>query len=130
MPAPVRRISRNKAARAEAGWTNIPDITKPVDRTRDFVIKWTGGVPNTQVVVAGSGLSNGVATAFECAAPVEAGQLAVPSYVMLQLPPTGSSQLRGGLSVLNSTSVPFTANGLELGRISWTESYHLQLEHQ
>jgi uncharacterized protein (TIGR03437 family) len=111
-------------------WTNIPDITKPVDRTQDLIIKWTGGIPNTQVVVAGSGLSNGVANAFECAAPVEAAQLTVPSYVLLQVPPTASSQIRGGLSVLNSTAVPFTANGLDLGKLSWTESYHVQLEYQ
>jgi hypothetical protein len=111
-------------------WTNIPDITKPVERTQDLIIKWTGGIPNTQVVVAGSGLSNGVATAFECAAPVEAGQLSVPSYVLLQVPPTASSQIRGGLSVLNSTAVPFATNGLDLGKLSWTESYHVQLVYQ
>jgi hypothetical protein len=111
-------------------WTNIPDITKPLDRAQDFIIKWTGGIPNTQVVVSGSGLSNGVATAFECAASVEAGQLTVPSYVLLQVPPTGSSQIKGGLTVVNSTAVPFTPPGMDLGRITWAETYHLQVDYQ
>src|SRR5581483_5931623 len=67
-------------------WTDIPDITKPLDRTQDMVIHWTGGTPGTQVVVAGSGLANGVSTAFLCAAPVEAGQITIPSYVLLGMP--------------------------------------------
>jgi hypothetical protein len=111
-------------------WTNIPDITKPIDRTQDMIIKWTGGIPNTQVVVAGTGVSNGVNTAFECAAPVDAGQITIPSYVLLQIPPTSSSPIKGGLSVLNSTATPFTATGLDLGRLSYAESYHVGLDYE
>src|SRR5262249_50806015 len=39
-------------------WTNIPDITKPIVRTQDLLVAWTGGTPGTQVTVAGGGSAN------------------------------------------------------------------------
>ena len=111
-------------------WTNIPDITKPVDRTQDMAIKWTGGTPGTQVVVAGSGLANGVSTAFLCAAPVEAGQITIPSYVLLEMPAASSSPITSGLTVENPASTLFTAPGLDEGRVTYNDSYHLSLQFQ
>ena len=111
-------------------WTNIPDITKPLDRAQDLVIKWTGGTPGTQVVVTGSGLANGVGTAFQCAAPVEAGQFTIPSYILLLMPPKSSSPITSGLTVENSTASLFTAPGLDEGRVAYSESYHLSLDFQ
>jgi uncharacterized protein (TIGR03437 family) len=111
-------------------WTNIPDVTKPLDRSQDLVIKWTGGIPGTQVTVGGAGVSNGINAAFQCAAPVEAGEITIPSWVLMQIPPTASSPIRGGLSVLNSTRSLFTATGLDAGILTYTESYHLSLQYQ
>jgi uncharacterized protein (TIGR03437 family) len=111
-------------------WTNIPDITKPIDRSQDMVIKWTGGIPGTQVTVGGTGVSNGINSAFLCAAPAEAGEITIPSWVLMQIPPAASSQIRGGLSVLNATRSLFTASGLDAGIITYTESYHLSLQYQ
>jgi len=111
-------------------WTNIPDITKPIDRTQDMVIKWTGGTPGTQVVVAGSGLANGVGTAFLCAAPVEAGQITIPSYVLLEMPAASSSPITSGLTVENPAASLFTAPGLDEGRVTYNDSYHLSLQFQ
>jgi len=111
-------------------WTNIPDITKPVDRTVDMVIKWTGGIPGTQVVVTAGGLANGVTSAFLCAAPVEAGQMTIPSYALLHIPPTSTSPLKGSLNVANSTAVAFTAPGLDVASVTYDDSYHLSLDYQ
>jgi uncharacterized protein (TIGR03437 family) len=111
-------------------WTNIPDITKEVDRTQDMVIKWTGGTPGTQVVVSGDGLSNGVATAFQCAAPVEAGQITIPSYVLLLMPPASSSPITSGLTVENAAAARFTAPGLDEGVVRYSDTYHLSLKYQ
>ena len=111
-------------------WTNIPDITKLVDRTQDFVIKWTGGTPGTQVVIAGSGLANGVGTAFLCAAPVEAGQFAIPSYVLLMMPSASASPITSGLTVENPVGALFTAPGLDEGRVTYNDSYHLSLKFE
>ncbi|HYL35575.1 MAG TPA: hypothetical protein VEV17_06665 [Bryobacteraceae bacterium] len=111
-------------------WTNIPDITQPLDRTQDLLIQWTGGAPGTQVIVAGSGLANGVDTAFLCAAAVEAGQMTIPSYVLLQIPPTSESPLAGGLTVENPSWSLFNAPGLDYGTFSYDDSYHLSVNYQ
>ena len=54
-------------------WTNMLDVRKPIDRTQDLTITWTGGVPGTQVTAVGGSNVNGVNIAFLCAAAVEAG---------------------------------------------------------
>jgi len=44
-------------------WTNIPSILTPLDRSKDLTIKWTGGIPNTQVTAVGGSAPS----AFLCA---------------------------------------------------------------
>jgi uncharacterized protein (TIGR03437 family) len=111
-------------------WTNIPDITKPIDRTQDLLITWSGGTPGTQVVVVGSGVADGVNTAFLCAAPVSAGQMTVPSYVLLRLPPTSTSPIGGSLNVENTYVDLFTSPGLDYGTIRYSDSFHVQVKFQ
>jgi hypothetical protein len=111
-------------------WTNIPDITKPIDRTQDLVIHWTGGSPGTQVVVAGGSTANGVNSAFLCAASVSAGQMTIPSYVLLQLPPTSTSPLPGEVTLENTTRNLFSASGLDYGTVAYTDSYHLSVKYE
>ena len=111
-------------------WTNIPDITKPVDRTQDLLIKWTGGAPGTQVLVAGASVANGVNSAFECAAPVGAGQMTIPSYVLLQLPPTSTSPIPGGLTVEDISRNLFTATGLDYGWVTFTDEFHISVKYE
>ena len=109
-------------------WTNIPSLLTPLDRSKDLTINWTGGIPNTQVtVVGGSGTS-----AFLCAAPVSAGQLTIPSYVLLNLSPTGSSSSspRGQLTLGNRSVSFFTASGLDLAWVGYGASYTLYLKYQ
>lgn len=111
-------------------WTNVPDITVPLDRSQDLTITWTGGVPGTQVTVLGGSLVNGVNTGFLCAAPVIAGHFTVPSYVLLNLPPTGSSTAPGQLTVGNRSVSTFSAPGLDLATIAWAVDYTLYLKFQ
>ncbi len=109
-------------------WTNIPSILTPLDRSKDLTINWTGGVPGTQVTAVGGSAPS----AFLCAADVSAGQLTIPSYVLLNLPATGSSatSLPGQLTVGNRFVDLFTASGLDLAWISYSEDYTLSLKYQ
>jgi hypothetical protein len=111
-------------------WTNIPDVTMPIDRTKDLTMTWTGGVPGTQVVAVGGSDVSGVNAAFLCAASVDAGQLTIPSYVLLNLPPTGTSPVPGQLTVENPSVSLFTASGLDFGKLGYAVSYTLSVKYQ
>jgi len=107
-------------------WTNIPSVTAPLDRSKDLTINWTGGVPGTQVYAVGGSAPS----AFLCAADVSAGKLTIPSYVLLNLPPSGPPLNFGQLTVGNSTVNLFTASGLDLAGVLYGESYTLYLKYQ
>jgi len=107
-------------------WTNIPSVTTPIDRSKDLTLTWTGGAPNTQVTVVGGGLANGVASGFLCAAAVSAGQITIPSYALLSVPPTTASSLvPGQLIVGNRLVTTFTAPGLDISSIAFSVVYTL-----
>ena len=107
-------------------WTNIPSVLTPLDRSKDLTINWTGGIPNTQVTaVGGSGTS-----AFLCAADVSAGKLTIPSYVLLNLPPSGPPLNFGQLTLGNRYVNLFTASGLDLAWVGYGEDYTLYLPYQ
>jgi uncharacterized protein (TIGR03437 family) len=107
-------------------WTNIPSVTAPLDRSKDFTITWTGGLPNTQVYAVGGSAPS----AFLCAADVSAGKLTIPSYVLLNLPPSGPPLNFGQLTVGNSTVNLFTASGLDLAWVGYGANYTLYLKYQ
>ena len=107
-------------------WTNMPSVTAPLDRSKDLTINWTGGVPGTQVYAVGGSAPS----AFLCAADVSAGKLTIPSYVLLNLPPSGPPLNFGQLTVGNSTVNLFTASGLDLAWVLYGESYTLYLKYQ
>lgn len=107
-------------------WTNIPSVTTPLDRSKDLTINWTGGVPGTQVYAVGASAPSG----FLCAADVSAGKLTIPSYVLLNLPPSGPPLNFGQLTVGNSTVNLFTASGLDLAWVLYGASYTLYLQYQ
>jgi hypothetical protein len=92
--------------------------------------KWTGGIPDTQVTVVGVSIASGVNVAFLCAAPVGAGQLTIPAYVLLNLPPTGSSPVPGQPTAGNRSVSLFAASGLELGWIAYSQGYTLSRKYQ
>ncbi len=97
-------------------WTNMSSITS-VNRSQGVTVTWTGGDPNSYVLITGGSTSpanangaNGiVAAGFFCDAPVAAGKFTVPSYVLLGMP-AGT----GSLNVENATTpVAFSASGLD-----------------
>jgi len=90
-------------------WANKSSISS-VTRANGQNITWSGGSPNTYVYVSGTSSSStgGPSATFTCFAPVSAGQLTVPNYVLLALP-AGP----GSLGIANAaTPAPFTASGL------------------
>ena len=106
-------------------WTNLPDVTAPLDRSKNLTINWTGGVGTQVVATGGSGTQ-----AFLCAAPVSAGQLTVPSYVLLSLPPSGPPVNFSSLNLSNRSVTLFTVSGLDIASISYSVSYSLALIFQ
>lgn len=102
-------------------WTNQDAITNP-SRSSNLQITWTGGDPNTQVIMSGMSFNNNVGAMFICMERASAQQFSIPSYV-LSLLPASSGQIGGTLSVGGSTNpVRFTATGLDAGYISATST--------
>jgi uncharacterized protein (TIGR03437 family) len=98
-------------------WTN-EDAATVIDRSQNLVVRWTGGNPDSFVVLGGysstanpngSGMLHG---AFNCVARVGDGQFAVPSHVLLSLP-AGN----GIFGVNNYFYKFFTAADLDIGGI-------------
>jgi uncharacterized protein (TIGR03437 family) len=97
-------------------WTNMNAITS-VNRSQGVTLTWTGGAPNSYVLISGGSSSPQTTSqpvlgaGFFCYAPVSAGQFTVPSPILLQMP-IGA----GSLVLENSTTpVPFSASGLIYG---------------
>ena len=88
-----------------------------MNRSQGVTLTWTGGAPNSYVLISGGSSSPQTASqpvlgaGFFCYAPVSAGQFTVPSPILLQMP-IGA----GSLALENSTTpVPFSASGLIYG---------------
>jgi hypothetical protein len=76
------------------------------------------------------GFANGVSTTYRCVAPVSAGQMTVPSYVLFKIPPTSTSPINGALDVYNLYTVLFTSPGLDYGTITFTDYFHVPVNYQ
>ena len=112
--------------------TNQPSVTEPLDRSQDLTITWTGGIPGTQVTIVGGSLVNGVSAAFLCAAPVAAGQLTIPSWVLLNLSPTatGPGTVPGQLTIGNRKVTTFKVSGLDIPSVAYAEAHTLYLSYK
>ncbi len=110
-------------------WTNdTSDAT--VTRSSGVLFTWTGGSPNTYVIMSGdsSGTVNGqsVSGSFTCIAPQSALQFQVPSYVTGVLP-SGT----GTLSLANYTNYQtFTATGIDRGISAGFSSEQIDTTYQ
>jgi uncharacterized protein (TIGR03437 family) len=94
-------------------WTN-PSAATTIDRTQGLLYTWTGGLPETYVLLGGTSTGSGVTAGYSCKVTVEAGQFTVPSYILLGVP-AGS----GGASIQqHDTDSSFSATGLDLGGVS------------
>jgi uncharacterized protein (TIGR03437 family) len=113
-------------------WTNVPTLTTPIDRTQDLIVTWTGGIPGTQVIVEGGSFTGGVNETFLCAAPVSAGKLTVPSFVLLNLPasPASTAQGTSSLVVSNRKVFLFNAPGLDYGTATVSTAYSVAARYK
>ncbi len=98
---------------APSTWTNLASLAS-ITRSAGQTVTWTGGTPGTFVTVHGTSptADGSITQAFECAAPVSAGQLTIPPSLLLALPASSNGQL-----VLYNYALPvsFTASGLDAG---------------
>ena len=107
-------------------WTNQGSIAT-VHRSQGVTLEWTGGDPNTYVVISGSSSlkSSGIGTWFTCTAPVSAGKFTIPPSMLFALPVTATAlPLPTGFLSLGTATVPviFTGQGLTVGYVSSTNS--------
>ena len=106
-------------------WTNPPAAASAFDRSQDFTVTWTGGIPDTQVTVIGqSGTMN-----FLCAAPVSDGQFTIPSWVFLSLP-ASTGVIPGSLVLQNGSVVTYTASGLDIPTVRYSIGTGVTLKYQ
>jgi hypothetical protein len=95
-------------------WTN--QTLTSITRSQGATITWTGGYPNGTVQVFGT--VGDPAVQFYCHAPSSAGQLTIPSSILLALP-AGLGDLSVGTV---SAPQPITATGLDIGFVAAAES--------
>jgi hypothetical protein len=100
-------------------WTNRP-AAAGIDRTKDQLIAWSGGMPGSYVYIVGTSSFNmpspvaggtTINVQFVCSASLAAGQFTVPIAALASLPPTGN----GNLYVATGSIQRFSAPGLDLG---------------
>jgi uncharacterized protein (TIGR03437 family) len=95
-----------------------------ITRSQGATVTWTGGFPNGDIVVTGLSSAPAGSVSFYCYAPSSAGQLTIPSSILLALPP-GSNKL----NVLNFTSpqtVPGVSFSLATAIVGYTIPYTLK----
>ena len=96
-------------------WSN-PSAVATIDRSNGFTATWAGGNAGTYVFITGTSTTTATSTVpsatvgFTCLTTVDAGQFAVPSYILSALP-AGS----GGVAVQNTIPFPLSASGLDVG---------------
>jgi uncharacterized protein (TIGR03437 family) len=101
-------------------WTNQDSITT-VDRSQDLPITWTGGDPNSNVIVAGSSfVGQSAFMSFTCVGKDSDLKLTVPKEILSMLPPSAGQA--SGLIVYNDLQVNGTAPGLDslLGDVTFS----------
>jgi len=104
-------------------WTNEASITE-INRNNDLPITWTGAGNNDYVIASGSSSDSASRSgaSFVCLERGSAGQLTVPSAILLGLPASSSIQgtPTGLLSVgITTEPVRFNATGIDFGTFSY-----------
>jgi len=107
--------------------SNITTVTRAAGQQ----ITWSGGDPNSEVVITGFSLVLGTATdgsdsvggLFYCVAPQSALQFNIPPVILLSLPASSVSSLIpipfGSLTVSNQIEVPMTIPNIDLAYFSF-----------
>ena len=112
-------------------WTN-QDTVENVDRTQDFTVTWSGGVPDKEVVViVGLSVSNQATARFLCTEKTSAGKFTIPAWVLSKLPKSdfiGSANRPAPGGLLGIGTVPltsigrFSATGLDFGVFTYEQA--------
>jgi uncharacterized protein (TIGR03437 family) len=126
-------------------WTDMPaaGTLLAIDRTKPFTVHWSGGDPDGYVQISGasfaplSGTNTAVAS-FTCTAHTSDASFAIPSFVLLALPPTSSvaidgisMPLFGTLAVTGvSAQSAFKAAGLTYGNFGASVVNSAQITYQ
>lgn len=115
---------------APVRWTNRTAISD-VNRAAGLEVTWTGGDPNSFIIIAG-GSSNGanppLVTAFNCGERVSAGKFTIPREILSSLVPSftvpGPFSLPTGQLNISTFKLPakFEAPGIDVGNISYQTS--------
>ena len=100
--------------------TNVAALAS-VTRTQGATVAWTGGFPSGDVQVEGWVASRVGYVKFYCHAPSGAGQLVIPSSILLALP-SGT----GGFEVTNTTAAQkVSGTGLDVGLAAGAVIFYL-----
>ncbi len=104
-------------------WTNYDQITA-IERNHGVTVTWTGGDPAGYVIISGTSAADSsphtfnASASFACYARASDGSFTVPPFVLLALPPTGTTLgVQGGSLTVSGTAAPlqFQASGIGLG---------------
>jgi len=108
-------------------WTDQSTITT-VNRASGVTVHWTGGNPSGYVMITGSSTSGTASASFSCTARVSDLMFAVPSVVLLALPPSSS----GSLKVDTSDYQPFPQlpTGLNAASVGSNFTYGSSVTYQ
>jgi hypothetical protein len=101
-------------------WTSQPQLLGNIPRSQDLTITWSGGGPDSTVVIFGGTalpVNNPFVGEFLCSARAGDGQFTIPSYVLANVPATilPETTLQSFLSVGSASSARFNARGLDAG---------------
>ncbi len=131
--ADVGAFSQNLTLPASLTWTNKGSIST-ITRANGQQITWTGGDPNSSVVITGYSLvlgtakdgSDTIGAFFTCTAKDTDGQFTIPAVVLLSLPASVANPLipipLGSLGVANQIEVPMTIPRLDIAYFSFEAS--------
>jgi uncharacterized protein (TIGR03437 family) len=100
-------------------WTNESAIPAVIPRNQNLSITWTGGGDGLVIITGFGGAQvSGTQTnpvynvaGFTCTAPASAGNFAVPSAVLQQLPQVSGDVLTGSIGSLVVAAIPDAARG-------------------
>ena len=131
--ADIGAFSQSLTLPASLTWTNKSITT--ITRANGQLVTWTGGDPNSDVVISGFSLVLGTATDgsdtvgafFTCTAKDSDLQFTIPAVVLLTLPASPAANPLipisfGTLGVANDFYVPMTIPDLDLAYLSFAAS--------
>ena len=119
-------------------WTNADALTWSTDtpttlsRSEDLTVTWTGGAPDTEVIITGTSrvkksdkAASNVGASFTCIEHNSAGHFTVPSLVLLALPPStvlSGVQSTATVQLANTVTTFFKMSGFDEAEFSFSSA--------